>query len=361
MVGENAVGSKFISLLVDDEESKYLSTPISIRRLASFINGHTDLRNIFVNPEISDYYTFNYTAEDVVATLISVEDVLSDYLPEAGFYLKNKAEDTTIIQEAIEKNNAIVHIAFSDNKDSNSIDADQLGDLLKSYQLTIENTFKKRISQVGPQYKAFYSSPSNYKLRAFASSPGSFNVHLFSTAHIDMFGNSLIGDALRKFDELLQNNLTDDELLRLLRSVKGHTISSLRNLLQKVISLDIKIKHKWYAPDQSEVHVAYIDRHKAENITNILNSAEELAEELKEFTGFFEQVDIDKGTWRILNSEDKKPYSGTSQISLQGTVVGENVIYRLICNEIIEEMKVTEKEKTKLILISIELVNPPNQ
>jgi len=358
MVVENAVGSKFISLLIDSDENQtiYLSMPISPKRLASFVNGKIDLRTIYSDPEIKDYYTFDYTGDDVVATLLPENEIPEDYLPEPDFFLSNKSDDEKIVQEATEKNNAIVHLAVSDKDDSTSIMVDNLGDILKYYQLTIENSFKKRLSSLKGDEKSVYLSPDNYKLRAFESSAGSFNIHLFSKAQVNVFGGSIIDIALQKFDDLLESGLTDDELLKVLRTVKGHTISSLKHLLLKIIELDVKIKHKWYAPDQNQVHVTYIDKDKAENINRILGSAEELSEEIREFTGYFEQVDTDHGTWRIYDIEDKKDYSGTcgSNVSLQGITVDENILYRLICNELIEEKKVTEKQKTKLILISLE-------
>lgn len=100
---------------------------------------------------------------------------------------------------------------------------------------------------------------------------------------------------------------------------------------------NIKIKHKWFAPNQDKVHFTFIDKPKAEKIYEILNLSEELAEETKIFTGFFVQVDVEKGTWRIFNLEDEKEYSGeaTRQI-LQGVTV-ETVTYKLTCQEIMEE------------------------
>jgi len=72
--------------------------------------------------------------------------------------------------------------------------------------------------------------------------------------------------------------------------------------------------------------------------------------------GYLVQVDVEKGTWRIFNLEDEKEYSGeASRQILQGVTV-ETVNYKLTCLEIIEEPKVSEKEKTKYILQVIEKV-----
>ena len=78
-----------------------------------------------------------------------------------------------------EKNNAIVHLAISDSNDNFSVDADDMGDIVKLYQQIIEKSFKKIVSQKNLD-KKIYSIPPNYKLRAFAFSRSSFNIHLYS-------------------------------------------------------------------------------------------------------------------------------------------------------------------------------------
>ena len=66
------------------------------------------------------------------------------------------------------------------------------------------------------------------------------------------------------------------------------------------------------------------------------------------------QIDVDKGTWRVYNLEDETEYSGESNPEfLQGLTV-ETVNYKLLCTETIEAMKVSEKEKVKYVLNSIE-------
>jgi len=145
-------------------------------------------------------------------------------------------------------------------------------------------------------------------------------------------------------------------LIEALRTVKGHTISSLKKLVKKMIDKKIKIKHKWFAPNRDVVHVTMIDRKKAEKLYDVLNLVEELAEETRVFIGYLVQVDVEKGTWRIFNLEDEKEYSGEASGQILQGVTVETVNYKLTCLEIIEELKVSEKEKTKYILQVIEKV-----
>ena len=123
-----------------------------------------------------------------------------------------------------------------------------------------------------------------------------------------------------------------------------------------MIDKKIKIKHKWFAPNRDVVHVTMIDRKKAEKLYDVLNLVEELAEETRVFIGYLVQVDVEKGTWRIFNLEDEKEYSGEASGQILQGVTVETVNYKLTCLEIIEELKVSKKEKTKYILQVIEKV-----
>jgi len=356
-VAVDSVGTNYLCLLVatDNGNTNYITTAISNKRLSSFINGSTDLRDIFEEPEIKQWFTFSQVIDSIEAIEWNEASLPQDFLPEKGFlYHKQLQGDELILNEVIEKRNAVVHLAVSDAEDNYSIDADNLGDIVKLYQVIIENSFKKSLIQRNIKDKKQYYIPPNYKLRAFASSYSSFNLHFYSTSQTDLFGNAMIEMGLEKFDEITKDFDNEEDFITALRTVKGHTISSLKKLVKKLIDNNIKLKHKWFAPNQDKVHFTIIDKSKAEKIYAVLNLAEELAKETKTFLGYFVQVDVEKGTWRIYNLEDEKEYSGeaTGQ-SLQGVTV-ETINYKLVCQEIIEELKVTEKEKTKYILQTID-------
>lgn len=355
-IATDEVATKFLCLLVnlDSQSILYVATPISINRLIEFINGRVELREIFVNPEINQIYSFDRVAETIEAILMEEIVLPEEYLPEVGFkYKKNLAEDKQILTEAIEKNKVIVHLMVSDENDSYSVDVEDFGDIVKFYQKTLENSFKKEIEKQNLKNKREYIIPKNYRLRAFATSPSSFNLHMYATSEVDLFGNSIIELGLSKFEEIISDFDNDEEYIDILRTVKGHTISSLKNLVKKLIDSDVQIKHKWYSPGLQQVHFSNINKNKAQKIYDILTFSEELTEEKKEFEGYFMQIDVVKGTWRILNIEDEKEYSGEAQDDLLKGVTVKTVKYKIECLEIIEELKVTEKEKIKYVMKNI--------
>jgi len=349
------VNTSYLCMLVSiEDEPLFIATQISKIRLINFLNGSVDLRDIFENPEINQIFTFNQIEDEINAKLFELAVIPNSFLPEKDFYFKNHSQsDDIIVQESIEYENAVVHLAVSDEQNNYSIEADDLGDIMKLYQVIIENTYKKELSNKKIKDKKSYYLPNNYKLRAFASSLSSFNIHLYSTSQRDLFGNAIIEVGLEKFSQLISEYKSDDAYIEILRSVKGHSVSTLRKLMKKLIDDNLTIKHKWYSPNKDTVDFIKVTPEKANRIYKVLNSSEELAEEIRIFEGHLVQVDIDKGTWRIKNIEDGNEYSGESNPDyLQGLTV-ETVNYKITCTELIEAMKVSEKEKTKYILTEI--------
>lgn len=355
-IATDEVDTNFICLLLEVTENSpsYLSTAISANRLSSFFKGQLELRQILIEPEINDWYAFNIDNESIIAERTDIKNFPEIYLPEPGFYLNNEILDNScIVEEVVQKDNAVVHLAISDDKDDFSVDTDDLGDIVKLYSVMLENSFKKGLIEHKVKEKKALIVPMNYKLRAFAASRASFNIHLYSKSQKDLFGNCMVEYGLEKIEQILTEYANDEELISSLRSLKGHAVSSFKKILKKIIDEKLKIKHKWFAPNQKEVHFKVLDTVKAQKIYDILNQSEELTEEVKELIGVFVQADVERGTWRIKTADEDKEFSGEATSEELRGITLDTVTYKLICQEIIEEFKVTEKEKVKYIFKSV--------
>lgn len=358
-VAMDAAGTRYLSLLAEttSERTNYFATPISAQRLGRFMKGEVDLREIFESPEVAEWLHFQSVDEPIEAIVWSKPALPRDFLPDEGFRLRMEVNDQYILEEVLEKDNAVVHLALSDSLDSDSIGADDLGQVVFLYQNLLENAFKKTMSQSNIREKKSFLIPQNYKLRAFASSSGSFNLHLYSTSQADLFGRRVIEVALQKLEELTRDIADENEYVLALRTVKGHTISALKRLVEFVAQRDLRVKQKWYTTGQERINLTIIDKEKAMRIASILSQSEELAEESRILLGSFVQIDIEKGTWRILSTEDGREYSGKGSRELLQGITVESVVYKLLCKEIVEQIRVTEKEKFSYVLVNIERID----
>ena len=359
-IATDEVGTSFICLLSDFTNNipLFYSTPISRKRISKFIQGKVELYDLLKEPEINEWYYFHLEAEKISAERIEIDQFPENLLPERGFYVnKEIISNEIIVNEVTEKDNAVVHIAVSDGNDDFAIDTDNLGDILKLYTVILENSYKKSISEHNFKQKKAFIIEDNYKMRAFASSRSSFNIHLYSQSNKDLFGNCMIEFGLEKIDQLFSEHANEDQLIETLKSLKGHTISSFKKLLKKIIDKNLKVKHKWFAPNQKDVHFKVLNKQDAIIIYDLLNLSTELEEEIKEFIGVFVQADVERGTWRIKNLSDKKEFSGDATLEQLKGITLDTVKYKLTCQEIIEEFRISEKEKTKYIFKSIMLAD----
>ncbi len=355
-IANDEVNTSFICLLTDFTNNIpfYYSTAISKDRLSQFIQGKIELYHILSEPEINEWYYFHLEKDNLTANKVEIDSFPINLLPERGFFVNNEINNNElIVNEVTEKENAVVHIAVTDENDDYGIDTDDLGDILKLYTVILENTYKRAISEHNFKSKKSFLLPKNYKMRAFASSKSSFNLHLYSQSNKDLFGNCMVEYGLEKIEQILTEYASEDELITNLQSIKGHAISSFKKLLKKVIDENLKIKHKWFAPNQKEVHFKTINQDSAKKIYDLLNLSTELEEEIKIFIGVFVQADVERGTWRIKNLEDNKEYNGEATLEQLKGITLDTITYKLTCQEIVEEFKISEKEKKKYIFKSI--------
>jgi hypothetical protein len=350
-------GLSYLCLLtsLETDDYEYNCVAVSNKRLYEFLNGKFDLREIYLQPELSEWWITKNTSEINFEISFSTSEGLEENkLPESDCFFTEELEDDLIRHEVVEQNNVIIHLSLSDEQNKNSIPVADLGDFSKLYQALVENAYKKTILKSDIEEKKTFIVPQNYMLEAFAASPGSFVLHLKSNSNKDLFGNSIIEEGLRRIDEIISNPDKEDELIEALKAIKGHTISNYQKLLEKVIFKNITFKYKWLSPSSPIIHTRTIDKDYAIRVKKILALKDELVEEIKEFIGLVKQADVERGSWRITNEEDENDYTGQSVGHLLDGITLETVRYKFTCEEIIESMKVTEKEKINYKLKSVE-------
>lgn len=350
-------GLAYLCLLtsIETEDYEYNCVAISKKRLYEFLNGKFDLREIYSQPELSEWWITKDTSErDFEISFSTNEGLEENKLPGSDCYFTEQLEDDLIRQEVVEQNNVIIHLSLADEQNKNSIPITDLGDFSKLYQALVENAYKKAILKSNLEEKKAFMVPQNYTLKAFAASPGSFVLHLKSNSNKDLFGNSIIEEGLRRIDEIILNPDKEDELIEALKAIKGHTISNYQKLLEKIIDKNITFKYKWLSPGSPIIHSRTINQDYAIRVKKILALKDELVEEIKEFIGLVKQADVERGSWRITNEEDEKDYTGESIGHLLDGITLETVRYKFTCEEIIESMKVTEREKIKYKLKSVD-------
>lgn len=357
-IAKDQIGTRYVCLYVESESdfAEYISIPVSKDKLNELIVGRLDLRSAFQLSEMGIWYFVTFDeSEEFITRAIVFSEVDEKYLPAEDFYFPQiEPTNEVIVKEAANKGNAIVHLSFLDSHNRNSMDIELLGDFMKLFQNLVKYTYKRAVSHI-VKHRPDLEHESNYTLSAFATSPGSFNVHLQSVANRDLFGNSNIEYALNRIDEMVGDISNENELIDKIKLSKGHAIGAYKKILENIIAFNINVSYKWVSGSSNEVHSKRINKLYAEKAIEIIESKEDLSSEVKEFVGVVTEVDTDNRKWRILNEDDGKSYHGKAEtLSLAG-ITAETVRYKFTCEEIVEMIKVTGKEKISynLLMFSI--------
>jgi hypothetical protein len=359
-VAKDSVNTNYLCLKTSENEvPSYVTVPLSERKLNLIQAGLIDLREAFRKSELGFWFMSNFIEKDrLVAEKTDWESVPEDLLPEEGFFFqKIEEEGSLILQESNEKYNTILHLSLTDTPGEESIKVESLADFIKSFQNLIKYTYKKEISQFKKSAREILDEPANYTLRAFASSPGSFKLHLESATRPNLFRENNIERALEKLDLLFIEYSNEDELVAVLKAFKGHSVTSLKRLFEIILRDSLQFDFKWTSQSDLRIRKHTINPIYATKVVELLKTKSDLSQEVKELIGYVHQADVDRGNWRIYNIEDEKEYSGTSEyVKLDGITL-ETIKYRFICEEYLEEYKISGKEEKKYKLISFDPID----
>jgi hypothetical protein len=367
--GEDNIGCSYICLLInqDAEALKYICTPVSKRRLANFNKGFLDLKTIYIEPELDEFYLCeieNIKAPEQYLTLYSDNKIPEDWLPEPEFYLTDKidTEDEVLIKSK-ELNKTVLYVSLDppEAQYGTKIVLDRLSHFLSVFQNLIKHAYKKACKVSSPGEDLL--DPENaYKLQVIGFADGSFTVQFEPFDTGDIFGSCPIENAFTKFDELTQYIHDPVQSLNVLRKNRGHLANAYLRLLQFIKENNTSIEYRWAAQFFKKSKKRRVPESQAVPLLDFLSQKEDIRSERIKLEGFVIKADQRTNTWKLRNLEDGKEYFGKikeeTNLSVKGFVIGI-VKYKFECEEIIEEILGTGKEQKSLFLIEREVLDSP--
>ncbi len=345
-VGRDVVGGLFLCLLEESQEEydEYLGIRISQYKLFEFLAGKVDLRSIYTQPEIHQYYVIRgFNEYEVIESKSVVEE---NDLPAQDFYIHYDLDPNEIInKEVTELNKPVFHIGVVDEQSRPDVDVEVLGRILIS--------FKGLYSNVMPKLGVTGSR----SLRAFVDQAASFNLHIYADVQPDLFGTSDVDKVFAYIDKMLSFS-DSNEYIECLRKVRGYSLSHYRNLIDTLITNKSTLKYKYKTAELESVPVEnYVNLTTLKNIQEMLQRNADLNRENIELIGHFTAVSADRLTWtfEVVDKEgNSKKFSGkvVDKDMLDGVTLLSKE-YKILC---VAQTKVTEvanKEKTEYMLEDI--------
>ena len=143
-VGRDAVGGLYLCLFEESQEEfdEYLGIRLSQYKLFELMAGKIDLRSVYVQPEIQQYFIIRGFDEYVIAESRSVVEERD--LPAVGFYIHYDLDPNDIInREVTDLNKPVFHIGVVDEYSRPDVDVEVLGKVLISFKGLYSNAMPK--------------------------------------------------------------------------------------------------------------------------------------------------------------------------------------------------------------------------
>jgi len=334
-----------MAIAEDEAGPIYLCTPISKKRHDKLVTSKIDLKEIYEKPEVGEFYKSIFS-EDEDSLIIEKEfyNVCpSDYLPEEGLFFDNYDE---VASKALEENTTVSYASLSPAEaiDSPRIRTSKLSEFLILYQNSIKYLTKLSAKEIK---KSIPKNETPFSTDVFGFSYGSFTVQIRSSYDGDLLGdNALLSTAFAKLNMFLALTSNANEAIEYLRSVKGHTASSLIKLLEFMSNNSCPMKHQWASPSMGQSQSIKVELPHIHELVELCRQRDDLTKEKLELTGRFISANSKTGSW-TLETDDKETFTGTvspeSDVTLHGIII-EKQKYKVSCEEKIEVILGTSKE-----------------
>lgn len=349
------IGVRYVCMVseVAGHGPTFLCVPVSVRRCDDLLSGKIDLRQVYEEPEVIEFY--RATPDDLVEPFnierAQMDSVPHELLPEPGLVFSLNDE---VLIKAQELNTTVAYasLAVPESVREPRIRTRKLSAFLNIYQGVLKNLARASAKAAG---KPIPKGEDPYESDVFGFCYGSFTVQVRSAEPCDMLGeNKALIIAFQKLNEFLDAANNPDDALQFLTKVKGHAASSLIGLLSFISENDCQLTNRWSTPgmhssSQSRIRVA-----TAQNIIQRCRLREDLSVENLELIGIVDSADATAGNWKIL--VDGVAYSGGvkegSGINLAGITLRNR--YRFRCEEKIEMVLGTGREIKKISLVGFD-------
>ena len=357
---KDQVGTKYICELINVDETyiKYIAVQISNNKLSLVLSNEIDLLDVFDNPEIPIYYTFqisNESENEIEVTNIEKSDILY-CLPDPDLYVGNDFKIQELNQIAIKENKSIFELYIKEFDNENSVKSHTLIDFINFTQKLFDHGFSIISRSFSKKIKDRLKEYNSSQLNIFAFKPGSLKIYFNTNSYVDVFGNTDDLLIINKLQELLSMETSNiEEITNIFRQNKGHIINTIEKLCKKIIDSSTPFKLSYSLPNGIKYGEFDINYDRASIYYDIITKKEDLKEEIVKFTGYFMLADVEKGNWRLKIIDENKEISGKCDGELLSGIVIETKEYTIVCEERIVEELIYGKEKPEYILRSIDL------
>lgn len=354
-VARDLIDVRYVCMVseIADHGPTFLCVPVSSRRCNELLNGKVDLRQVYEEPEVVEFY---HASPDNLFEPFGIERSMMDVvpqelLPEPGLTFSFSDE---VLIKAQELNTTVAYasLAVPESVREPRIRTRKLSAFLNIYQAVLRNLARASAKAIG---KPIPKGEDPYESDVFGFCYGSFTVQVRSSEPCDMLGeNKALITAFQTLNEFLDAAENADDAVQFLSRMKGHAASSLIGLLSFIAENDCQLTNRWSTPGMQSSSKSRVRVASAQNIIQRCRLREDLSVESLELVGIVDSADATAGYWKIF--VDGVAYNGGVKegagINLAGITLRNR--YKFRCEERIEMVLGTGREIKKISLIGFD-------
>ena len=349
----DAIGGHYVAVLAPSEgvDDRYLVAGVNPERLRQFRSGVLDLRSLLIESDEEVRYLVTVAhGLDHPLTLerLPASFMVGELLPDSDFVLHDRPADDYVLSEARARNNLILELSVEppEAAEEHRIRMSTLAEMLLRFQSMIRHASSAETKE----YPASNRRPNDDMMDVVVpAAAGSFRIVLEAANLPDLFGDSVLGKALLRFDTLFRNTANPDETLAAARENRGHLAGAYLRLLRFLVDRRTGLRYSWAEPKSERASHRSVLQAEAGPLVEALSSVTDLGREEVTLDGTLERFNRGSDAWGLLTTAGQrlgKIREGGP--SLDGLEVGGRYVF--YCDEVIEEVDITGRESRTLYL-----------
>ncbi len=353
----DAIGGHYVGVMVASVEGRerFVIAGVEPERLRQFRIGTLDLRTLLLEREEASWFLVSpATTVDAPLQLEPQTGTLSSYpdLPESGFFLHDRPSDSETVREARARNNLVLEVAVEPPEavSEHRIRVASLTGLLGHVQTLVKHACGWALRDLSLDSRRSIDRSEGHLLDVIVpAAAGSFRVMLEASSGPDLLGQTELGRALQRIDELFADVSDPVKTLAKIRAHRGHLAGAYLRLLKFLVETKTGLRYTWAEPAFTQPRGHGIAEIEAGSLVEYLSGVSNLGSEPVEIVGALKKADVDNGSWRLAVGDGD--IAGKIKLggpSLAGLKLESR--YRFNCLEEIEETQGGREQRTLYLI-----------
>jgi hypothetical protein len=365
----NKTGQIFLALSVEDEIDKatFIYTPISLSRYRLLASGDLKIRDAIKLAEDRFVFKVEFTPNGESAIMTLCAEIPDAWLPEESeIIISNESSiayrnDLSATDYAHSTLRETINFALKLPRNSTQVAARILGDFLGSFQELIDAIAQACAGEPtlrGSIPKSILDMSNFYVSNTYLSS---FGIQLIANKQVDLFSDSLAGEAVEQLFRLISAK-SDEILLReILQRLKGRAASKYRSFLESLLVTEGDLEASWGSPKETRGGELLMSRYDMQAAYHIVSILEQEVGEKIQIQCTLTNLHVRTRSFEICGLEDRKIYAGKlseeAPKRIDHATMSESYIATL--RRVVEVKSVSGEEKDKWLLLDLAPMPPP--